>query len=424
LFGGFDGDEQLADTWEWDGEAWTQVEDTGPSARARHALAYDAARARVVLFGGEGAGDLFGDTWEWDGDEWTQVADSGPSPRRGHAMCFVAPAERTVLFGGSAESDTWAWDGTNWTELNDVGPPACEGTALVSIGESVILFGGLLILGAAPAFSGLTWELVGTDWTERQNMGPAPRFGHAGAYDLARGRVVLFGGSNALPTTAASLVGDTWELPAGGTLPGGGRAVSLAKFSVEPNTIDRVNFPSQTTATVELSGPAPANGVVVDVTCEELVADGGITSVSVSAGERTGSQFFGVPAADPGEFELEGRIRPEDNPVIASLTLLPRLASISVDPEAVLLGQSATVTVQVGLEGSSPSPPPIGIMIQFGLIGGSGVDQFPIFVPVGQDRASQTFEIANNLPAGNYAFEPRTAEGVFQAVFAVVDQNL
>jgi hypothetical protein len=79
---------KLADTWEWDGQAWTQVEDTGPSDRTRPALAYDSTRSRVVLFGGEGAGGPLGDTWEWDGDEWTQVADTGPSPRAGHAMCF------------------------------------------------------------------------------------------------------------------------------------------------------------------------------------------------------------------------------------------------------------------------------------------------------------------------------------------------
>lgn len=229
LFGGFSSPGQLADTWEWDGEAWTQVEDTGPRARARHALAYDSTRSRVVLFGGEGAGDPLGDTWEWDGDEWTQVADTGPSPRRGHAMCFEASAQRTVLFGGSDGSDTWAWNGTSWTELNDVGPRPCEGTALVSTGQSTLLFGGLGREASAALF-GLTWELNGADWTERQDMGPTPRFGHAMAYDGARGRVTLFGGSGAVPTTAGSLFADTWELPPGGD--GDGADPGVVEFRI------------------------------------------------------------------------------------------------------------------------------------------------------------------------------------------------
>ena len=46
---------------------WTQREDIGPRARVLHALAYDSARARVVLFGGNALLAPFNDTWEWDG---------------------------------------------------------------------------------------------------------------------------------------------------------------------------------------------------------------------------------------------------------------------------------------------------------------------------------------------------------------------
>jgi Galactose oxidase, central domain len=240
LFGGLNASGEPGDTWEWDGGSWTQLEDTGPSARARHALAYDSIRSRVVLFGGEGAGGPLGDTWEWNGDEWTQVADTRPSPRRGHAMCFESPANWTVLFGGSNGSDTWTSNGTAWTELNDIGPPPSEGLALAYTGQSTLLFGGL---GRGPnaSLSGLTWELVGTDWADRQDMGPTPRFGHAMAYDGTRGRVVLFGGSGAFPTTAGSLVGDTWELPAGGqAAPGVAR---LAWFNILPSSVSSLPPP-------------------------------------------------------------------------------------------------------------------------------------------------------------------------------------
>src|SRR6185295_12566070 len=43
----------VSQTWLWGGTGWTQcVMDVQPSARVRHAMAYDSARGVVVLFGG------------------------------------------------------------------------------------------------------------------------------------------------------------------------------------------------------------------------------------------------------------------------------------------------------------------------------------------------------------------------------------
>jgi hypothetical protein len=59
-------------TWAWDGSSWTQMPGVNPPARNGQALAYDAARDRVVLFGGfTSAGDL-ADLWEWDGATWEE----------------------------------------------------------------------------------------------------------------------------------------------------------------------------------------------------------------------------------------------------------------------------------------------------------------------------------------------------------------
>jgi hypothetical protein len=73
-FAGYDGKEIVAQTWRLAQEAWSRVDVPGPSPRGSVAMAYDAARDRVVLFGGEDKTTTFDDTWEFDGRAWKQVA--------------------------------------------------------------------------------------------------------------------------------------------------------------------------------------------------------------------------------------------------------------------------------------------------------------------------------------------------------------
>lgn len=95
----------VAETWRWDGAEWLELIVAQPPARRDHAMATDAARARVVLFGGEDAqGALFGDTWELDGAAWAERGAPGPSPRTGHAMTYDAARGATLLFGGADAS--------------------------------------------------------------------------------------------------------------------------------------------------------------------------------------------------------------------------------------------------------------------------------------------------------------------------------
>lgn len=62
-------------------------------------MAYDAARGLTVLFGGWTGGTNNAQTWEWDGTAWTQRVVSGPSGRVSHAMAYDAARGVTVLFG-------------------------------------------------------------------------------------------------------------------------------------------------------------------------------------------------------------------------------------------------------------------------------------------------------------------------------------
>ncbi|MBL9016286.1 MAG: hypothetical protein JNL83_19010, partial [Myxococcales bacterium] len=142
MFGGIEDDTPspnvYGETWLWDGLGWLNASPTtSPSSRAWAAMAYDAARDRVVLFGGV-AGLVTGEsvvaeTWEWDGARWSlRPAASSPSARAHHAMVYDAKRERVVLFGGGAAgelADTWEWDGTTWTQIMGAAPPPRRGGA-------------------------------------------------------------------------------------------------------------------------------------------------------------------------------------------------------------------------------------------------------------------------------------------------------
>ncbi len=194
--------------------AWRpQPQGATPSARGGAAMAYDAARRRVVMFGGTSAfatGNL-GDTWEWDGTRFSEVTPASgvrPSARTAAAMVYDAARKRIVMFGGvtgsgSAFGDTWEWDGTIWRRLTPSNsPPPRWGAAATydAARKRVVLFGG----GRIGAVLGDTWEWDGVTWTERTPATSPPTRHAAGmAYDPARGRVVMFGGSGNK--------NDTWE---------------------------------------------------------------------------------------------------------------------------------------------------------------------------------------------------------------------
>jgi hypothetical protein len=351
LFGGVvagaAGGQSVGDTWEWNGEFWTQVGDIGPSARCSHAMAYDVARAQVILFGGNlspnpfgGKSDPNGDTWAWDGQAWTQLADTGPSARQSASgMAYDSARDRVVLFGGDGNQDTWEWNGVEWTQTAEDGPPGRENAVMAydSVREHLVLFGGNGADGsfddtweldgvawtrvahtgpqgrtnAAMVFSGTrtilfggrlvgnavrtlrdTWEWSGKFWTQRQDIGPLDRAGHRIVYDSNRDRVVLFGGQSILPP---ALLDDTWEVP--------GSSITLTGLTFPSLLI------SSGTATVSLSGPSPIGGITVsliaDVPLEILEVPG---SVVVAEGKTS------------ADFPVKNNASQGHSPVTASVT--------------------------------------------------------------------------------------------------------
>lgn len=208
----------LSDAWELSAGGWRAV---GPAPRNGHAVAWDAARGRLVLFGGEGgqptyaAGtptEAFSDTWEHDGASWSRVdAGPGPSARRDHAMVYDAARRKVVLFGGMLDKtfgttgahvlygDTWELDGRTWTRVRAGGgsadPPARNKHAMTydTARRRVLLYGGSAGAMSTISFSD-TWQWDGAAWTQLAAVRPAES--HALAYDAGRDRVVRAGGAS------------------------------------------------------------------------------------------------------------------------------------------------------------------------------------------------------------------------------------
>jgi len=214
LFGGRTSSQAYGETWEWNGRSWTLRSVNGPSSRAGHAMTYDANRHVTVLFGGIGEGSpnggLNGETWEWDGNTWTQRVVDGPTARASHAMAYDEERQVSILFGGQNGTgvpygDTWEWDGCSWRQKSVNGPTARYGHAVAydAIRRILVLFGGRSNFVANDE----TWEWDGTVWMRRLVTGPAPRFDHAMSFDAVRGTTVLFGGY----VSPGGPNGETWE---------------------------------------------------------------------------------------------------------------------------------------------------------------------------------------------------------------------
>lgn len=181
-------------TWEWDGTRWERITTTGgPGARSHHRMAYDPSRGVTVLFGG---GDsTAAETWTYDGRAWTRHDHTGPQPRWSAAMAWDASRGRVVLFGGgqgrrpfASLGDTWEWDGERWTEVTPasvlpsplhgempsvrVQEPAFVALSVPDLDASIRWYGDLFgltvqtrfgdgpVRGVILAGSGLTIELI------------------------------------------------------------------------------------------------------------------------------------------------------------------------------------------------------------------------------------------------------------------------
>lgn len=222
LFGGASSNSFNNETWEWDGTVWTlRSPGSSPSARSNYSMAYDPVRGVAVLFGGYDGSTNFDETWEWNGSDWTHRNEltTRPEPRHGHAMVYDSAHSRIVLFGGREASggtyfgDTWTYNGSTWAKV-DNGDPSGLIAPFTRAGFGMTYDG---LRARTVLFGGLsdnpltlyddTWEWNGISWSQACiSCGPPSRRWSSMVYDASRQKTALFGGRE-----HSNYRDDTWE---------------------------------------------------------------------------------------------------------------------------------------------------------------------------------------------------------------------
>lgn len=225
-----------------------------PGPRASHAIASGGELDRPVLVGG--AAEIGGGMWRWDGRCWTRSILPEPVDGRGHfALAWDAGAGKLMLHGGlrlGAEGrfgDLWAWEGGKWALVHesDTGPGIRDhhGMAYDSARERMILFGGSRGGPEAQVLLEDTWSFDGETWRQHHGSGPPARATHRMAYDSRRNRLVLFGGWG-----DNGPMRDTWEWDGEGWIEAAGNGPT-------PRFATRIAFDEARGKTVLFGGRGP-----------------------------------------------------------------------------------------------------------------------------------------------------------------------
>lgn len=197
------------ETWVWNHESWAQASPVA-SPSARDGAMAATLGATAALFGGYREGQVLGDTWTWNGVAWSQWRSSGAAPGSRWAGAAATLGANVVLFGGRDGSsnlnvaDTWTFDGTRWAQQSVKGPSPRLGHAMATLGNTVVLFGGFENTDNGSAPIGDTWTWNGVSWTQRMVDGPSARSSHSMA--SLGDKVVLFGGVDG----HGEYLDDTW----------------------------------------------------------------------------------------------------------------------------------------------------------------------------------------------------------------------
>ena len=210
MFGGYDGNTWVNDTWSFDGTNWTLITTaTAPPGRAAGSAAYDSKLKQVVLFGGFN-GQYLNDTWLWDGatSTWMQATPAHVPTAVTGPMLFPDPRTGSVdEFGGFDgrfyQLMNWRWKNGDWHPIKGKQFPSARGSAVFGtdpVSKQTVVFGGLADVNPVN-----TWTFDGRTWTQQSLLvQPSERLNTGAAYDPRFSGVVVFGGF------AGQDINETW----------------------------------------------------------------------------------------------------------------------------------------------------------------------------------------------------------------------
>lgn len=178
-----------------------------PPALSGHSMSYSKKLGGVLLMNGDSDPSY---VWLRNGTKWSRVEGSQSAPRSLAAVAYDADHDFILVQGGATAkknasgqldwtvtSDTLTFDVKAWKTLSTVGPPPRDHNAMAydRARKRFVMFGGS---DSDPSgrtkLYGDTWEWDGTRWTQMATTGPGARCHHAMAYDEVLHKVILVGG--------------------------------------------------------------------------------------------------------------------------------------------------------------------------------------------------------------------------------------
>lgn len=189
---------------------WTQrAPAASPTGRGGHGMAYDSSNGTILVFGGDTFGFPTGasnQTWRYNGTTWTQLTPAtSPPASAGVEMVYdvvrgvfvTYGSMNTGFFGGPSADRTWEFNGTTWTQVFPVTTPGglgLYGMAYDVVRGRTVVYGGVAN-NFFPIAEANTWEYDGTNWTlVAAAGGPGPLERPAMCFHSGINRTVLFGG--------------------------------------------------------------------------------------------------------------------------------------------------------------------------------------------------------------------------------------
>lgn len=180
---------RLADTWAWNGHAWTQLQPpTSPPSLYGAQLVHDPASGRLLLLSGSGAIDPTGallqqGSWSWTGETWQRAGDN--PVQMAFPVAAADPSTHQIVVGGSDtgyngncglrgqnscpslspidQPGAYMWNGATWAAVKGQPPKwTGSGTAYDPMTRQVVSTGGAPQSGfqSTYAWDGRQWQVL------------------------------------------------------------------------------------------------------------------------------------------------------------------------------------------------------------------------------------------------------------------------